>query len=337
MSAPSAHARPATAVAPRLGFLGLGWIGCARLETLRRRGGARIVALADPCAERIAAARALAPEASSCASLEDLLEHALDGVVIATPSALHAEQARACLAAGLAVFCQKPLARTAAETRTVVEAARAADRLLGVDLSYRHLEGYGHARRLLESGALGRPLRGRFVFHNAYGPDKPWFKDPALSGGGCLVDLGTHLVDLALGLFRSPVVEARARLFTAGRAPAPGEVEDHAVAWLELASGAFVELACSWWLPLGRDACIEATVLGERGGIAIRNVRGSFYDFRTLRLEGTSEHELVLEGGEWGGGALAAWVRRLAADARFDPEVASAVGVAEVIDRIYGR
>src|SRR3954471_10170544 len=185
---------------PRLGFLGVGWIGRNRMEALARDGLAQVAAVADPQAEALEAAAEVAPEAARAGSLEELLSRELDGVVIATPSALHAEQAVAALERGLAVFCQKPLARNAEETRRVLEAARAADRLLAVDLSYRHVEALRAAHEQVAGGAIGQLHTIDLVFHNAYGPDKPWFTDPELAGGGCLIDLGTHLIDLALWL-----------------------------------------------------------------------------------------------------------------------------------------
>src|SRR5690606_26293526 len=111
---------------PRLGFLGVGWIGRHRMTSLATSGAADVVAIADASADALDAAAGAFPDAASADSLETLLLHELNGVVIATPSALHAEQAMAALRAGLAVFCQKPLARTAAETRAVVDAARTA-------------------------------------------------------------------------------------------------------------------------------------------------------------------------------------------------------------------
>ena len=125
--------------APRLGFLGVGWIGRHRLEAINWSGLARIAAIADPCAEATAAARRAAPFASVFTTIDDLLTQDLDGIVIATPSGLHAVQSMTGLESGLAVFCQKPLARTASEATRIVDSARTADRLLGVDLSYRHL------------------------------------------------------------------------------------------------------------------------------------------------------------------------------------------------------
>jgi predicted dehydrogenase len=323
---------------PRLGFLGVGWIGRHRLEAVRERGGAEIVAIADPSRERLEAALALAPGAAACEHLGQLLELPLDGVVIATPSALHAEQCRAALARGLAVFCQKPLARTEVETRGVVDAARAADRLLGVDLSYRHTAAMQRIRDLVRAGELGRPYAIDLVFHNAYGPDAPWFYDRAAAGGGCVIDLGVHLVDLALWLLDFPEVTAvTSRLYAGGEPLQPGDarVEDFAAAQLDLAGGAVVRLACSWRAAMGRDAVIEAAVTGSAGGAAMRNVRGSFYDFVAERYTGTRAEPLAEPPDRWGARAVLAWIERLAVDRRFAPEAEQLVAVARALDLIY--
>src|SRR4051812_5645908 len=119
------------AVSPRLGFLGTGWIGRHRMEAIARSGFAEIVGITEPVAEFAKLAGEIAPGAVLMNSFEELLSADLDGIVIATPSALHAEQSIMALERGIAVFCQKPLARTAAETLRVVEAARDSDRLLG--------------------------------------------------------------------------------------------------------------------------------------------------------------------------------------------------------------
>ena len=178
---------------PRLGFLGTGWIGRHRMAALAATGLAEIVAVAEPDDANAAEALALVPGARRVDGLGALLREDLDAVVIATPSAAHAEQSIAALEAGKAVFCQKPLGRTGPEVAEVVEAARRADRLLGVDLSYRQTAAMGAIRPLLKGRALGHVFGVDVTFHNAWGPDKPWFHDPRLSGGGCVVDLGVHL------------------------------------------------------------------------------------------------------------------------------------------------
>ena len=342
VAAPGAHAVPAPTAAPRLGFLGVGWIGRHRLRALAEAGVAEVAAIADAAPDAVAAARAeAAPDAIALTAVEELLDPGLrlDGVVIATPSALHAGQATAALDQGLAVFCQKPLARDEAETRAVVDVARGADRLLGVDMAYRHVEGARVIRELVLDGHLGNVYAADLTFHNAYGPDKGWFYDVALSGGGCVIDLGVHLVDLALWTLGHPSVGAdRSRLFHRGEPlPSPPDrAEDHAVATLEL-QGTVVRVACSWNLAVGRDAVIEATFHGSDGGASLRNVGGSFYDFVAERYRGTATEVLASPPDAWGGRAIVAWARALGAGAGFDPEVERLVEVAGVIDRIYGR
>lgn len=325
---------------PRLGFLGLGWIGQHRLQALLAEPACRVVAVADPSEAVQARARELVPGAALAATLDELLQHELDGVVIATPSALHARQALQALERGLAVFCQKPLARTEAENAAIVAAARQADRLLGVDLSYRHAEAMRRIRNAVVEGELGAVHAVDLVFHNAYGPDKGWARDLALAGGGCAIDLGIHLVDLALWTLGFPAVErVTSRLYAAGQPLAAGSdtVEDYAVAELHLATGAIVRIACSWNISTGCDAVIEAHFHGSRGGAAMRNVNGSFFDFTAARFEGTRRIPLAGPPDAWGGRAIVDWARRLAAGARYEASIESIVQVAAVLDRIYGR
>jgi predicted dehydrogenase len=321
------------ATLPRLGFLGVGWIGRNRMEALGDAGLARVAAVADPQAEALDAAVAAAPDAARAGSLEELLEHDLDGVVIATPSALHAEQATAALERGVAVFCQKPLARDAAETRRVLDAARAADRLLGVDLSYRQVEALRAARRAVADGAIGPLHTIDLTFHNAYGPDKPWFTDPELAGGGCLIDLGTHLVDLALWLSgaRAATVLSARTLRLRGH-----EVEDQATAELDLGA-AHARLACSWFQPAGRDCVFECTAWGADGAVSVTNVDGSFYDFRAELWRSGSRETLVEPPDAWGGRAIGAWTKRLGSDASFDPAATELELLARTIDAIYAE
>lgn len=325
---------------PRLGFLGIGWIGLARMQAILEEEAGEVTAIADPDADAIDRARAVAPDAAVVDGLEGLLACDLDGIVIATPSAMHAAQAVAALERGRAVFCQKPLGRTGPEVTRIVDAAAAADRLLAVDLSYRHTDALRQVRDRIRTGALGRIYAMDLTFHNAWGPDKPWFRDPERSGGGCVVDLGIHLVDAALWMLDFPAVrDVRSRLFAQGRAlgPDPSVNEDFAVAELLLDDDVVVRLTCSWDLPAGKDAVIEVATWGTEGGAAMRNVDGSFYDFVAEHTRGTSVEVLAMPPDAWGGRAAVAWARRLAADPSYDPEVAHAVDVARTLDRIYGR
>lgn len=321
---------------PRVGFAGVGWIGRNRLEALAATGRVTVAAIADPSAQNREAVQA--PGAAVLEDFEQLLAQDLDAVVIATPSAQHAAQAIAALERGLAVFCQKPVGRNADEAQSVVAAAARADRLLGADLSYRHTAAFRAVREQLDSGALGELFSMRLVFHNAYGPDKPWFYDARLSGGGCLMDLGTHLVDLALWMLpKARLTGVECHAFSQGARAQQGGVEDFATARLTLDTGAVVELACSWKVHAGTEAVIQADLFGTRGGASVRNLNGSFYDFAAYAHEGTKTRTLCEPPDAWGGRAIVAWGEQLAAGQRFDPECRSLVAVSSVLDALYQR
>jgi predicted dehydrogenase len=328
---------------PRIGFAGVGWIGLNRLKAVAAESLADIACITDVSSE--ATRRAMdevaphAPGVRVAQSFEELLAEDLDGVVIATPSGLHAEQTVAALERGCAVFCQKPLARTAEEVARTIATARNCDRLLAVDFCYRMVAGVPQLVQLARSGALGEIFAADLVFHNAYGPDKPWFYDIEQSGGGCVMDLGIHLVDLLLlVLDYPPVREVRSRLHAAGRllARPAVELEDHALAEVQFETGTTARLACSWRLSAGRDAIIEAAFYGTRGAVVLRNVGGSFYEFVVEHCQGTSRHTLAEGPDQWGGRPVNTWVRQLAVAPGFDATAERLHEVSMLIDAIYG-
>lgn len=327
---------------PRLGFVGLGWIGAMRLEAVASAGGAEIAALCDATPGRLESTARTHSGAACFQDFGEMLALAgdlrLDGVVVATPNALHAPQTLAALEGGLAVFCQKPLALDAREARGMVDAARRADRLLGVDYSYRFTGGARRLKERMDRGELGRVFSADTVFHNAYGPDKPWCFDPRLSGGGALMDLGVHLIDLAFWLLGDPPVrEVRGGAFRRGEPLGAGAVDDFASARIVLEGGAAVSLAVSWNAHAGQDCVIRTGLLGTAGGAEFRNVGGSFYDFELARFDGRSTTIEVSESRDWLGRAILDWVERLTAANRFDPEIERSVAVSEVVDAVYGR
>lgn len=325
---------------PKLGFLGVGWIGRNRMEVIAQQEAGEVAYVSDPVSTNVDEALKTAIKAQAVASLDEMLREDTDGIVIATPSALHAEQTIKALNAGKAVFCQKPLGRNLTETQEVVEAAQAANKLLGVDLSYRYTQAMQEVYRVVQSGELGQVYGVELTFHNAYGPDKPWFYDPALSGGGCVIDLGVHLVDLALWCLNFPAVESvRSSLFSKGQRLTNPEqqVEDYANASIYLQNGTHVQLTCSWHLPAGQEAIISAVFYGTNGGVAFKNINGSFYDFVAERYYGTRTEVLCSPPDDWSGRAGVVWANRVAAGEKFNPEAEEFVQVAAVLDKIYGR
>jgi predicted dehydrogenase len=324
---------------PRLGFVGLGWIGRNRLQSIVDAGVAEVAAVHDVQADAVCEGLKLSPEAVVFSAFEELLNHDIDGVVIATPNCFHAEQSIAAFEQGIAVFCQKPLGRNAFETRRIVEAAQNADCLLGVDLSYSAIPAMQKVSTLVESGALGKIFAVDAKFHNGYGPDKAWFRDFSLSGGGCVLDLGSHMLDLALRPLGFPrIARVQSSLFAKGEALKKDDVEDYGVATIETVDGTVINLSCCWNLHVGREAEIEIGFYGTNGGAKLRNVDGSFYDFVGERFRGT--HTELLSDPEdsqwqWGGLAAIEWVKRLADEEGFDPAAENYVSLTEVIDSIY--
>jgi predicted dehydrogenase len=193
----------------------------------------------------------------------------------------------------------------------------------------------------LKAGDLGDVFAVDLVFHNAYGPDKAWFLDRRLAGGGCVIDLATHLVDLLPWLLGGgELAVTSATVLVQGRSlPVTADahrVEDFAIAELMTADGAPVRLACSWFLHAGRDCVFECTLHGTEAAASITNVDGSFYDFRLSRCAGTATEVLVAPPDDWGVRALRDWADRLGRGEGFDAAAAAELlATARTIDAVY--
>lgn len=326
----------------KLGFIGVGWIGRNRMEAILNNTPAKAVSIVEPTDENAREAVKSAPDAKISSSPEEMLKaEDLDGVVIATPSAMHAQQSIEGLKAGKAVFCQKPLGRTAAEVRDVVTASKEANKLLSVDLSYRYTKAFRAIYDLIRNGEIGDIYAVDLVFHNAYGPDKEWFYDIKKSGGGCVMDLGIHLVDLALWTLDFPEIkDVNSHLFHQGKrlTSIEEQVEDFAGVTLTSQKNTLINLECSWHVSAGKDAVIEAKFYGTKGGAAFKNVNGSFYDFKAEKYNGTQTETLVNPPDEWSGRAGVVWAENLLSKNKYNPQTGEEfIRTAEIIDRIYGR
>jgi len=325
-------------VLPKLGFLGVGWIGKNRLEALSNANLCDGIVICDTYEPSITETLRSVPSAIVKNSFDDLLNEDIDGIVIATPSAQHAKQSIKALEAGKAVFCQKPLGRNLNETIEVVRAAQKADKLLGVDYSYRFTNGIQALKKLIAERKLGKIYKVEAVFHNAYGPDKSWFYDPTLSGGGCLIDLGTHLIDLMMFLFNSPSLEVRyANILTQGKPIINREeqVEDYAEAHISSATGVNMRIACSWKLAVGKDADIYVKVFGTEGGASFHNVNGSFYDFQTDVFHQNKKETIVIPPDDWGGKAIQDWAENLSKKNIFSSTNHELIKSASLLEEIY--
>jgi predicted dehydrogenase len=224
----------------------------------------------------------------------------VDVVDIVTPNWLHKEIALAAIAAGKHVYCEKPLAVTAADAREMYEAAEAAGVKTLVGFNYLRNPAIAEARRLVGTGALGNiwALQGRFVLDACSDADVPfaWRFDRKLAGSGALGDLGAHVVALARAL-AGPIssVCGLSRTFIRTRPAATGafgygsgadpgaprrEVEnDDATTFLmEFASGASGHVEASR-TATGRPYHLSIELIGSKGSLQFVQ-----QDIHTLRL-----------------------------------------------------
>jgi predicted dehydrogenase len=322
---------------PKLGFAGVGWIGMKRLKPLADSGWNGDLVLFDPNQQTLETAQESFPHAKIVNSFEELISADLDGIVISTPSALHAKQTEEALYRDLAVFCQKPLGRNMEETERVVSLAKDRNLNLGVDFSYRHTEGIHQIKSVLERGELGKIYAVETIFHNAYGPDKDWYYKWNESGGGCLIDLGSHLIDLIFYLLEDvePKVVFANLVANGKRLLGRDEVEDFAEAQLLTDDQISIRLACSWRHAVGKDAAIHVRINGTQGGLEFQNVNGSFYDFNAGKYDRNSAYNLCSPPDAWEGRTLIAWVKELEAGKGFNKKGLDFIKSAKVLDDIY--
>ncbi|MCA1645008.1 MAG: Gfo/Idh/MocA family oxidoreductase [Chloroflexi bacterium] len=259
-----------------LGFTGVGWLGESLIKELPSVPGLRLMGVQDT---RLGLAEDVSTRYTSPWSgqhFDDLLRlPTVDAVVICTPNALHVPQATQALHAGKHVLVQKPLALCFSDAAATVDLADKLKRLLFVDYTYRFLATIEAMRSALAE--IGPVQAMRAEFHNVYGPgaEKTWVFDRQLSGGGALLDLGVHLLDLGLWLTRPEAVALeRADLERGGIEPAAKlrvRLEPNNVAF---------DVAVSWNAPLAQTR-IAFEVEGPRGLVRWENVEGSFFRFRT--------------------------------------------------------
>jgi predicted dehydrogenase len=202
------RARP---VRGKVDAVNVGVIGCGQhaqgvhLRILRTLPGVRVAAIAelDDAARR--AASRLVPDASALADYDELLSRGdVEAVVVALPPARHAEAAIAALEAGKHVYLEKPIATTLADAEAVVRAWKRAGRIGMIGFNYRFNKLYREARELIGRGVLGEPIAVRSVFAMAAGPLPAW-KTRRVTGGGVLLDLASHHVDLVRFLLNTEI------------------------------------------------------------------------------------------------------------------------------------
>jgi predicted dehydrogenase len=232
-------------VTARLALLGCGWVADMHARAAATCGHT----VAGVANHRLESAQRFATEHGIERVTTDWRELVrapdVDAVVVCTPNALHAEQSIAALAAGKHVLCEKPMATAVADGEAMLAAAARHDRLLIVLHPWRHHDAVIAVRDAIVTGELGRVVRTHgYGVHADWGPGG-WFIDPALAGGGALVDMGIHAIDTARFLLGEPeAVRVQASITTAHGAYA---VDDDALVLIDWEGGARSVVESGWW------------------------------------------------------------------------------------------
>ena len=275
----------------RAGVVGLGWAGQQHMAAYAAQPGVELVAIAGmetPQLARLGDEYGIADD-HRFADWKDLVARGdLDVVSIATPTTLHAPIAVGALDAGLHVLCEKPMAENADIAKTMVEAARRNDKVLDIVFNHRRRGDVQALKKIIDAGLLGHVYYAKAGWLRREGIPGlgSWFTRAATAGGGPLMDIGVHMLDMAMHLLGEPDVSAATAATYAEFGPrgkggsgygsvkmgagseTEFDVEDLSTAFLRLGDGGTLLLESSWaqWIP--HDQCY-VTVYGSDGGASI--------------------------------------------------------------------
>ena len=265
----------------RVGLLGCGWIQDFHARAIRELGG-EVAAVANhrlPTAEAFAERHGIERVTTDWRAVAT--DPTIDAVVVGTPNALHAEQSVAALEAGRHVLVEKPMAVTVAECDAMLAAASGSGASLMVAHCWRFHDDVRAVRDRIAAGELGEIVKTRgYGVHAGWGPDG-WFTDPALAGGGALLDMGVHAIDTARFLLGDPApTQVRA---VVGTRYGSYDVDDDAIVLIPWDQGTNSLVESGWWHPHKEGLEAETEVYGTSRLRADLPARGAGRGLRTLR------------------------------------------------------
>jgi predicted dehydrogenase len=319
----------------RLGIIGCGLIGEKRLTAAH---GHEVVICADIVSERAGRLAARAG-ARSTTRWQEAVEADVDAVLVATAHDSQAEIARAAIENGKHVLVEKPAGRSAAEVAPVVDAARKYRRVVGVGFNHRFHPAIAKAHDMAKAGDIG-PLyyaRGRYGHGGRPGYEKEWRCDPEISGGGELIDQGSHLIDLSRWFLGELHLEY-------GLAPTyfwDAKVDDNCFLALRGDGGQTAWLHASWteWKNL-----FHFEITGRDGKVTIEGLGGSYGTERlTLHrmLPGmgppeTTMWEFPFPDRSWEM-EFQSFCAAVAGQPQPNATIEDALANLRIVDRVYGR
>ena len=256
----------------RMAVVGVGRMGLTHAENLvHRTRGAQLVAVTTSSAERAEAVRRRCGAISVYDNIDRLIEsESLDAVIISSSTSAHVENVEQCAAAGLHILCEKPLGLTLKDCDRAVDAVGSAGVKLMMGHTRRFDSGYEEAKRLIESGAIGRPVLYRSISGDV-NPPPVEFADLGVSGG-LILDSMYHDIYLGRWLMNDEII----RVYGEGDALIDHDVGsvgdvDNAVVSARFAGGAMGTLTASRTTRYGHD--LRGEVIGDEGAIQVGRLR----------------------------------------------------------------
>jgi predicted dehydrogenase len=262
----------------RVAIVGAGAIARAHADALMASPHFRLVAVVDVDAAR-AAALADKFGARSATSIDALTDGSVDAAIVSTPPNTHHDVTIALLEAGVHVLCEKPFAIGRDKARAMADASKRCGKVLTMATKFRFVNDLTIARDAIAAGKIGTLYRVQNVFASPVDMTGRWNLNPGASGGGVIIDNGTHSVDI-MRYILGPIESVRAVESTKARAYAG--VEDTARIECLSVGGVFGRIELSWSEQSQGPWFIS--ILGSRGGIDI-GWKGS-----RRRFDGASEY-----------------------------------------------
>lgn len=208
--------------------------------------------------------------AKAVSSVEELLAEELDAVYVATPANVHCQQVIKCAQAKKHVFCEKPLGMTIDEAQKMIEECKKHEVKLGAAFMMRFHSQHQAAQKMIHEGRLGKPVYARAQLSCWYPPMAgAWRLDPKQSGGGSLIDMGGHCIDLLEMLLG----QVKSVCCLTNNLVHDYRTEDSAVVMLRFANGAMATVDTFFCIPDDSSKNI-LEVYGSKGSIIAKNTIG---------------------------------------------------------------
>lgn len=292
----------------RFGFIGAGQIASYSATEVNNHPDAQVVAAQDTNAERLRELCERHAIAHAHATAEELFANPeVDAVYIAVPNRFHVPLAIQALEAGKHVILEKPFAMSYAEAQEAAAVARKVGKILTLGMNQRFHSSAQSTKALVEANALGEIYHAKAFWFRRTGIPKfgTWFGNKAIAGGGCLYDIGVHMLDLCLHLIGDfePVSVSGATYGKFGhrglgeggwgksdRSGTIFDVEDFATGLIRFANGTTVSLDVAWACHAEEASRFDVHLYGTEGGA--HALEGKFF----YRDCATNEYRIIQEG-----------------------------------------